>query len=862
MATAASTRPPGAEGALTFAVFFASGFAGLVYQVLWMRELGLLFGNDAYAAATTLAAFFLGLAAGGAAFGRAAERMARPLRGYAWLEAAVALSALLYFGLVDLFHAVYAPLFDVLGDARAAVVALKFALGLVVLFPPAFFMGGTLPVMSQHAVRRADALGATAAGLYALNTLGAAAGAFAAAFLLVPHLGVTGAYGVALATTAAVAAVAGWLTRGAAPARPVAPAPAAAPTRGPALPAAGVRALAFLSGWATLALEVLWTRMFAQVLHNSVYTFAVILVSFLLALAGGAAVARLLAARIGPAAGALVALLVAGAAGVMTTPFSFVWRTHGLQVLAAQAGFASYVAQVFACAALVLALPTLCLGVVFPYLLKLAEAWGRSPGRTVGELAALNTLGAVAGSLSAGFVMLEALGLWASLGAVAAVYLVAGAAVALASVPRRRGLALAASLGGLAALLLLYRPSALPLVAVPDDPRREVLVEALEGSAATVAVVRQGHALRMRLDNHYGLGGSSDRHQEARQAHIPLALHRAPHSAFFLGLGTGITAGAALQHPLDEVWVAELVPEVVEAARRHFRPWLGSLFQDPRGRVLVEDGRNVLLGTSRSFDVIVADLFTPWKAGVGSLYTREHYEAARARLAPGGLYGQWLLLTQLSREEFGAIARTLAEVFPRVTLWRGNARVTHPLVLLLGERDPAPLDLAAIDRNLAAIERDEFDRRVPGGENAPIPENAEKLLFLYQGNLTARPELLSEFTINTDMRPFVEYSAPRTHRAKRTGEAHAFLYEELLDFYDAVFAATPPEEDPVLANVPQRFRGLPRAGLEFARGRVLQGLGRPAAAKAAYGRSHEELARAFAIPPGGAPALQAPQPSP
>jgi spermidine synthase len=813
----APARPLPAASAATLALFFASGFAGLVYQVLWRRELGLLFGNGSHATAATLAAFFLGLAAGGAAFGRRAERTARPLLGYAALEAAVAASALAWFGLLDLFHSLYPFLYDWLGDHRAGFVAARFGLALAVLFPPAFCLGGTLPLLSQHLVREPAALGRTAALAYAVNTLGAATGAFAAAFVLVPRLGVRGAYATALATTLAVAALAAGLGRRALP-----PPPPAAPAPSPPAPLHGVRSLAVLSGFAVLALEVLWTRMFAQVLHNSVYTFAVILVIFLLALAIGAAIARGLARRVRRPAPMLVALLAGGALGVAATPFAFDGLTDGLRSLGEGRGFAGYLAQVFGAGVLVVGVPTVWLGVLFPYLIKLGESWGYGAGRTVGELAAWNTLGGVAGSLAAGFVLLEWLGLWNGLRAVAALQLVGAAAVA-GLAPRRRLALAAAPAAGLALLATAFDASRLPGVHI-DPARGERVVEILEGSDAVVAVVDRPDSLRIKLDNHYGLGGSGDFDKEARQAHLPLLLHPAPRSAFFLGLGTGITAGAALQHPLERLLVAELVPDVATASRRYFGPWQNGLFADPRAAVRVEDGRNLLRGTRERFDVIVADLFVPWRAGEASLYAREHFAAARERLAEGGVFAQWLFLIQFSREEFGSVARSLVEVFPRVTLWRGNQRTTHPLVLLLGERDPAPLDASALERRIAETARTPADR---DPRRSAIPRSAAAVLWLYQGDLSAARELLAEFPVNTDDRPFVEYSAPVTHRQKRTGAARAFTGRELIEFYDAVFAASPPETDPVLAGLAPALRERPRAGLEFYRARVRAARGEP-----------------------------------
>ena len=788
-----------------------------------MRELGILFGNSAHATATTLAAFFLGIAAGGAVFGRRAGRIRRPLRAYGWLELGVAATALLYFGLLSLFHSLYAPLFAAFGDNRAAFVCVKFALALLVLFPPAFCMGGTLPLISQQLVRRRDRLGVTAARLYAVNTLGAALGAYFSAFHLIRHLGVTGSYAVSVAVTLTVAALALWLggrTQ-----------PAAEPPRGAepamALSARAVGALAFFSGLVTLALEVLWTRMFAQVLQNSVYTFAVILVIFLISLALGAALAGSLARRRAPVRATLGALLLGGGLLVAATPFAFWWITDGLAYVASQSGFGDYVLRVFACAAAVLLLPTAWLGIVFPYLLKVAEPWGWSPGRTVGDLAALNTLGGVAGSLLAGFVMLGSLGLWDSLRAVAAAYALAALWLALAAPgsalsAARRALSLALPC---ALLLLLAAPldaSRLPLVHVDREGQGEEVVEILEGSSATVAVVQRPDSLRIKLNNYYGLGGSGDRRQEAREAHLPLALHPAPASTFFLGLGTGITAGAALQHPIERLLVAELVPEVVTASRRHFTPWLNGLFTDPRAEIRIEDGRNVLAGTRQDFDVIVADLFLPWKAGTGSLFARELFEAGHERLAPGGIYAQWLLLIQLSEREFGSIARTFTEVFPRTTLWRGNYRVSHPLVLLVGERDPTPLDPVVLQQRLDAIAHLEENAARGGVGRGAAPASSAELLLQYQGNLSQARALLAPYPVNSDDHPFIEFSAPVTHRRKRTGEARAFRGDALLAFFDALFEAAPPAQDPVLSGLSLPQRALPAAGLELYRSRVLE----------------------------------------
>jgi spermidine synthase len=188
-------------------LFFASGLTSLIYEVLWLKELGLLFGNTAYATATTLAVFFAGLSVGGYWWGRRASQFRHPLRVYAVLEVGIGLSALLYFALLDLYYLLYGPLFTAVGHQPALFLAVKILLAAGVLFPPAFFMGGTLPVMGQYLIRRLDHLGRTASVLYAVNTIGAAIGAFVAGFYLPMVLGFTNSYLTAIALNLVIAAL-------------------------------------------------------------------------------------------------------------------------------------------------------------------------------------------------------------------------------------------------------------------------------------------------------------------------------------------------------------------------------------------------------------------------------------------------------------------------------------------------------------------------------------------------------------------------------------------------------------------------------------------------------------------------------
>lgn len=825
---------------------FLSGAASLVYEVLWLKELGLLFGSTAYAASTTLAVFFLGLAAGGAVFGRLSPRLRSPLRTYAWIELGIAASAVAYFLLLAIYFRLYGPLYDALADRPAVFNAARIALATLALLPPAALMGGTLPVLGQHLVRRPDELGRIGSFLYAVNTLGAATGAFLAGFVLPLALGFDRAYLLAMAVNVAVAALA-WRLAGAAEAHGApAPEPSAddqphslrpgkAPRGRPAVPAAAETAcpgwllatVACLSGAFALGLEVLWTRMFAQVLQNSVYTFSIILVVFLAALATGSAIAnRLCRVRAAPGQ-VLWLLLTLSGLGVAVIPFGFHDLTGGLGTLVTGDGWLLYVFSIFANTALLLFVPAAVLGSAFPYLLRAAEGSRAEPGAIIGRLNALNTGGAVVGSLAAGFVLLGSLGLWNSMRLFAFGYLVLALPACWNGwrTHRTRLLPAAATIGAMALLGTLVDASRLPVVNVNPD-RGERLLATWEGPDGVVAVVERPGNRRIKVNNFYTLGGTASIEHEQNQALLPLMTHPRPRAVFLLGLGTGITAGAALRHPVERLLVCEIAADVIAAAAAWFDAPSGGLFNDPRATVRACDARNHLLGTTERFDAIIADLFVPWRAGVGNLYSREHFQAARERLAPGGLFVQWLPLYQLSRQEFEVVARTMLSVFEQVTVWRGSFAAERPVLALIGAAGPTTLDPDVIDRN---------GEYLSGGRQLPPSTSLAVTLPFYAGNLSAADRLIPTGPINTDDRPLVEYLTPVTQREERTGATEWFNSAELAAFLRRLHELVPPERDPHLRLLTAAQRDFVVAGLRYHEGAVASRLGQDADADAHFG---------------------------
>jgi spermidine synthase len=773
------------------ALALASGAAALVYETIWLRWFKLLFGSTAYAASAVLAAYFLGLALGAWGFARAAGRARRPLRSYAAVELGVAATALCVPWILRLYDPLYAQLYVALSDSRGVLIASKFALAFAALLPPTLLLGATLPLLAAAHLRSGAELGARGGRLYAANTLGAALGTAAGALWLPEAIGVHATYACALGLTLAIAAAAAVASRRTGDAAPAAPPEPAARAAG--RPERALLALSAASGFGTLAFEVLLLHALAVVLQSSVYSFGAVLMTVLLSLAAAAALATPLAARrgVGPLlADALTVtalLLLALPAFVFATTLGFRFTAEGS------------LGNGLLAAALYGAAPFFAGGLVFP--LTLARAAGERPGERLGALLAANTLGGIAGSLAASFLLLDTLGLWPSLALIAAGYAVA--AVAFAGSGRSRALR-AGALAACAAALVFAGRSPLQLPAAVPDPGARVLA-VRESASGIVSVIEEASGNRwLRIDNHYGLASSEGSARQQRWGHLALLQHPDPRRVLYIGSATGGTAASAVPHPVEAIELVDVVPEVHGLAATWFAPWNRGVHGDPRTRLLVEDGRTHVRATPARYDVIVADLFVPWHPGAGGLYAREHFEAVRDHLTPGGVFAQWLPIYQLGARDFEIIVATFLAVFPRATLWRGDFSADTPtagLIAVQGE----PLGSAAIDARIAALRaRGVTDRWTT---------DPRGFWMLYVGALDANAPPFAGVPETSDARPRLEFVAGRTTQAERDAFAHR-TWPALADSLRVASA----ERDPVHPDHP---RAGPRAGSALLRANQL-----------------------------------------
>jgi spermidine synthase len=683
--------------------FFISGACALIYQVVWVRQITLLLGSTSASVSTVLAVFMAGLGAGAWLFGARADRSRCPLRLYAYLEIGIGLYALV------LPHALSASTPAYLWLSRQGVLPLpllRVLFGFVLLLPPAVLMGGTFPALLRHAGHRLDRLGRDLGWLYAANLAGGVAGSLLAGFALIRHLGVQGATMVAVAANlfvgvAALVWAARDITAGqASPGSAEVPREAAGPALSPRARAL-VWTAVFCSGFMTMAYEVLWTRMLVFGLTSTVYAFTLILATFLTGLALGSRCLTALERRHDPLRSMGVALFAAGISALLLAPFA--GRTSDLILrLSVRAGDTGTIFLAGSAIAIVVVLlvPATLMGVILPLGMRMLVDDLAAAGRRVGAAYLVNTIGAVSGSLVTGFALIPALGLKGAL-----VLLTAGQVALswafLLTAPgasaRRRTMLLAGSTAVVVAAgaivhATLAGPNPFDGLANTGAPPPTIVAHH-DGVGASTSVVEYAVGGRvLRIDGFHAAGtAATGSAYMPMMTHVPALLHPDPRRLLVICFGTGSTAGAGLLHPDLSVDVVDINPAVFRFAG-YFEAWNHGVATDARTRTIVDDGRNYLLTTSESYDVITSEPMPPRFAGMVNLYSREYYELARERLRPGGLVVQWLPLHLVSFDESLRILATVRAVFPETTLW------LHQLNGIIVARHEAPIavDLARI----------------------------------------------------------------------------------------------------------------------------------------------------------------------
>ncbi|HEY3450230.1 MAG TPA: fused MFS/spermidine synthase [Myxococcales bacterium] len=722
--------------------YFLSGASALVYQVLWVRQLGLVFGTTTAGMACVLGAFMGGLALGSMLGARFGDRLASPLRAYGLAELGVAASALA----VPSLQAAAQVLFRWAVPAEASplvVLAVQLPLSGLVLLVPTTLMGTTLPLLSRLAVRSTDSRAQDVGTLYAVNTLGSVAGAVVAGFWALETLGLRGTLYLGVAGSLLVG-VWGLL---AAPAWPRAQ-PRTEGER-PAVEAATrslVLVAAAFSGALSLGSEVVWTRLAGLVALTTTYVYSTVLAVVIAGLGLGSLLATRAADR-SPAPLRTFALLQAsaGACALAVLPVLFGVVRLWPRVLSTDLAHQGWLAVGFG---LLFAPSVLLVGGAFPFLIRAGTVPDGSLGSAVGRLYAWNTAGAIVGSLLAGFVLLPRLGAVASSQVIGALWLVLGFWLLRdCATPRRQVVGLAAAAlvaGGLSASCSvddLYRPR------LPEGAR---VLEVSEGSTSTVMVAEQGSPpIRRIWIQSSWVAGSAGLHRLL--GHLPMLHAAGVDRVAGIAFGTGQSFGATSLYQPRTLDCIDLDAEVVVLGGRWFGEVNRHLLDLPATRVFIQDGRSFLSRVREPYDVIVMEPLQPWSAGAVNLYTLESYRTARSALRDGGTLVQWLPLGDLSESMVRSVVATFVAAFPQTIVFLPSN--LEPLLVGIAGDGPVPLSRIQERLRIPEVGKDLRESSV---------SDAEDLLSMVIGGPSDARAFGAGAPLLTDDRPVMEFASPKT----------------------------------------------------------------------------------------------------
>lgn len=697
--------------------FFLSGVAGLIYEVAWTKALGLVFGHTVYAIATVLAAFMAGLAAGSAYLGKWGGRHPRPTLLYGWLELLIAATGALSLLGVSAVRILYVAAYHSVSGSMPVLETLRFAASILVLFLPTFLMGGTLPILAMGVTHTSSETSTRLSRLYWVNTAGAVIGALAAGFLLLPSIGLRLTVGVAVLCNVLAGclalAFASSLSELSEPVPAETPAPQEARSATVATPAFVLVSFA-LVGATAMAYEISWTRLLATTLGSSTYAFTVMLATFLAGIAIGSRLFESWVSR-----GKEVSLATFGNTQTLTglcalfflVLFNRLPAMSWWMIVATHKHFGGLILTQFVICALAMLPAAVVFGFNFPAVILLiagGQERTSSYAERVGRACAANTVGAIGGSVAAGFWLVPLLGSFRLVAMTAAVNLVLAVFLLARRQPRRTTeIAVSAVLAtivatagwsgflydpALANFSVVNHPETYPAHLTADEIARSVdLLFSEDGLNASVAVVRSENSLALKTNGKTD-ASSSDRISQLMLGHLGMIDNKAPRKVLIIGFGSGMTVSAVARYPeVQQIDCVEIEPAMLHAAA-YLDPLNRGVLSDPRLHIITDDARNFLFTTRNRYDVIISEPSNPWIAGIAALFTDEFYAEVRSRLAPGGLLIQWVQAYSLFPQDVKMVLGALAPHFSQISVWRGN----RGDLILLAQADPGKVELGRL----------------------------------------------------------------------------------------------------------------------------------------------------------------------
>jgi spermidine synthase len=768
-------------------LFFVSGATALIYEVLWSKYLALMFGSTVQAQTVVLAVFMGGLALGNRIFGRRSAQLTQPLAAYGYIELAIGLYAFFFQSIYSVADRVFISVGSRFAENPAPLLFFKGLLAIGLLIVPTVLMGGTLPLLAGWLERKISDAGRVSARFYSTNSLGAVFGSGVAGFYLVQQWGMLASLQWAAFANLAIAACAIAISRSQGDLPPLNNKTTFAES---VFPAKSALLLVAATGGVSMGLEVLCSRVVAQLVGGSLQSFAIVLMAFILGIGTGAGLVASPRFAKWQNQKTIFGLMLAAAAIIGVFVFGVedwtILYTRGRYALAANSsGYFLHQFIVGIVAILTLGIPAGLLGAVLPMAIRAGSPTGGSLGDQVGRLLTWNTVGAVIGVLLTGFVFMPHAGVRESFLILAAILALIGGYGA-----RRSGACAMSyvSYAVFASVLLmfgagndtwqsvvgagLYRLRGIRLTRHDMDRRREAVRVHYykDGPDATVAVEESANPgessqYLLRINGKTDASTRGDLSTQYLLGHLPILARPESKDIFVLGFGSGVTAAAVAGHPIETLTVAENCGPVLEAAKL-FEKWNRRVLHDPRVRVRREDARTVLKLSDKKYDVIINEPSNPWVVGVGSVFSREFYELCASRLKDGGINAQWFHIYEMHDGIVELVIRTFQSVYPNVEIWEPGSGD----LILLGSMKPwnsTPETFAKI----FARERPRLDL-----EDIGIKTPAAVFARQMASQRTSRA-MVEDGPRQSDEFPVLEYSAPEAFFIGQSAE-RLFSFDE------------------------------------------------------------------------------------
>ncbi len=729
-------------------IFFFSGIAGLAYQVIWVKLLSQIFGHTIYAVSTVVAAFMAGLAIGSLTLGRLADRVKSPLRLYAYLELGIGIYAILFIIFFSSLNDIYTELF-IFFDIQYSTISLgRIFYAFLLLIIPTALIGGTFPVISKYYIRDLRTVRQHTGILYAVNTFGAVIGALLTGFFFLEWFGITNTVYIMVMVNLILAMVS-FVLAGRESSQNV--------ENGKEITQHKISFILIiygLAGFTSLALEVLWTRELAIVFLSSTYSFSTVLVIFLVGLSAGSLffswkknikypIKIFYRIEFGIAIMALLSIPMLRILPQKLYIESVMDKAMTWQI---------ELLLNFSITFLVLILPTFLMGAAFPLVCSIYTKSVKKLGNDIGEVYAYNTVGAIFGSLIAGFILIPQFGVIQSIVIISLISFGIVVAILVKYIPFKKSrpehLFMPVIFAGLLFAIITNGGDFRPL-----QTGMKVLY-AREDISAEVKVLQNKNGDRSLYINEKQQGGTRVAQTERWTGQVPLVFHQSPDSVLLIGLGTGVTLNALAEGPVEHVTCVDLIGSLVEAADQ-FETINGGILKNEQKVSFIEaDGINYLNLTRNKFDLILCDIVHPDDAGAGDLFSREFYRSCRSGLKNKGLFVQWILLDQLATKDLKTILATFYHVFPDMQLYLGQDQTIYQKLMLMGSENGFKVNFNNIAQNL---------KKLPFTNEFYGKDDPYSFLSYFINTGKALKWSLHSVPLNTRDHPIIEYQSPK-HR--------------------------------------------------------------------------------------------------